>query len=91
MADPQYDAQSRIQALMEYLRERELDLETIAESKRQRLEQGVQLQNFEVEARQVGEMLKSRFLLLVVEGVTNLQWFVLLDSIEENLRCNSAT
>lgn len=53
MADPLYDAQSRIQALMEYLRERELDLETIAESKRQRLEQGVQLQNFEVEARQV--------------------------------------
>ncbi|XP_052674047.1 kalirin-like isoform X2 [Crassostrea angulata] len=53
MADPQYDAQSRIQALMEYLRERELDLETIAESKRLRLEQGVQLQNFEVEARQV--------------------------------------
>lgn len=53
MADLQCDAQSRIQALMEYLRERELDLETIAESKRQRLEQGVQLQNFEVEARQV--------------------------------------
>ena len=57
MADPQYDAQSRIQALMEYLRERELDLETIAESKRQRLEQGVQLQNFEVEARQVSGIL----------------------------------
>lgn len=57
MADPQYDAQSRIQALMEYLRERELDLETIAESKRQRLEQGVQLQNFEVEARQVSWIL----------------------------------
>ena len=57
MADPQYDAQSRIQALMEYLRERELDLETIAESNRQRLEQGVQLQNFEVEARQVSWIL----------------------------------
>lgn len=55
MADLQCDAQSRIQALMEYLRERELDLETIAESKRQRLEQGVQLQNFEVEARQVSQ------------------------------------
>lgn len=62
MADLQCDAQSRIQALMEYLRERELDLETIAESKRQRLEQGVQLQNFEVEARQVSRVYSYRTL-----------------------------
>lgn len=53
MADTQYDAQSRIQALLEYLHEREMDLETIAETKRQRLEQCVQLKNFEIEARQV--------------------------------------
>ncbi|XP_021366305.1 triple functional domain protein-like isoform X1 [Mizuhopecten yessoensis] len=53
MADTQYDASSRIQALLEYLHEREMDLETIAETKRQRLEQCVQLRNFEIEARQV--------------------------------------
>ena len=53
MADTQCDAQGRIQALLEYLHEREMDLETIAESKRQRLEQCVQLRNFELEARQV--------------------------------------
>lgn len=53
MADSQYDAQSRIQALLEYLHEREMDLETIADNKRMRLEQCVQLRNFEIEARQV--------------------------------------
>ncbi|XP_052080801.1 triple functional domain protein-like isoform X2 [Mytilus californianus] len=53
MADSQCEAQSRIQALLEYLHEREMDLEAIAESKRERLEQLVQLRNFEVEARQV--------------------------------------
>ncbi|KAK3082880.1 hypothetical protein FSP39_007833 [Pinctada imbricata] len=53
MADTQCNAQGRIQALLEYLHEREMDLETMAETKRQRLEQCVQLRNFEIEARQV--------------------------------------
>ncbi|XP_070187687.1 triple functional domain protein-like isoform X2 [Littorina saxatilis] len=53
MSDAEYDAGSRIQALLEYLHEREGDLETMAEQKRIRLEQCVQLRNFEIEARQV--------------------------------------
>ena len=53
MADSHYDAPTRIQELLEYLHEREVDLETLADSKRNRLEQCVQLRNFEVEARQV--------------------------------------
>lgn len=31
MADSQYDAQTRIQVLLEYLHEREMDLEDLAE------------------------------------------------------------
>ncbi|KAH3753807.1 hypothetical protein DPMN_188457, partial [Dreissena polymorpha] len=54
MADTHYEAPIRIQELLEYLHEREVDLETLADSKRARLEQCVQLRNFEVEARQVG-------------------------------------
>ena len=54
MADSHYEAPTRIQELLEYLHEREVDLETLADSKRSRLEQCVQLRNFEVEARQVG-------------------------------------
>jgi hypothetical protein len=53
MSDAEYDAGTRIQALLEYLHEREGDLETMAEQKRIRLEQCVQLRNFEIEARQV--------------------------------------
>ena len=53
MADSHYDAPTRIQELLEYLHEREVDLETLADSKRNRLEQCVQLRNFENEARQV--------------------------------------
>ena len=54
MADSQYDAQTRIQVLLEYLHERELDLEDLAEQKRIKLEQCLQLRGFETEARQVG-------------------------------------
>ena len=53
MADQQYDAPTRIQALLEFLHEREMDLEDIAEQKRVKLEQCVQLRHFEIEARQV--------------------------------------
>lgn len=43
MADGQYNAQTRIQVLLEYLHEREMDLEDLAEMKRVKLEQCVQL------------------------------------------------
>lgn len=55
MSDAEYDAGSQIQALLEYLHERESDLEALAEQKRLRLEQCVQLRNFEIEARQVSD------------------------------------
>ncbi len=53
MADSQYNAQTRIQVLLEYLHEREMDLEDLGEQKRLKLEQCVQLRHFETEARQV--------------------------------------
>ncbi len=53
MADQQYDAQTRIQVLLEFLHEREMDLEDIAEQKCTKLEQCVQLRHYEIEARQV--------------------------------------
>ena len=53
MADSQYNAQTRIQVLLEYLHEREMDLEDLGEQKRIKLEQCVQLRHFETEARQV--------------------------------------
>ncbi|XP_064646133.1 triple functional domain protein-like isoform X3 [Lineus longissimus] len=53
MADAQYDAQTRIQLLLEYLHDRECELEDIAESKRNTLDQCVQLKQLEEEAKQV--------------------------------------
>ena len=53
MADSQYNAQTRIQVLLEYLHEREMDLEDLGEQKRVKLEQCVTLRHFETEARQV--------------------------------------
>jgi hypothetical protein len=72
MADSHYDAPTRIQELLEYLHEREVDLETLADTKRSRLEQCVQLRNFEVEARQVCKILqlKVTFLFLVSNNIT---------------------
>ncbi|XP_022243783.1 triple functional domain protein-like [Limulus polyphemus] len=53
MADSQYDAPTRVQVLLEYLHEREMDLEDLAEMKRVKLEQCVQLCQFENDASQV--------------------------------------
>ncbi len=53
MADAQYSAATRVQVLLEYLHEREMDLEDLGEQKRTKLEQCVQLRHFETEARQV--------------------------------------
>jgi hypothetical protein len=54
MADTQYDAQTRIQVLLEYLHDRECELEDVADSKRNTLDQCVQLRQLEEEAKQVG-------------------------------------
>ena len=54
MANSQYDALTRIKTLLEFLHEREMDLEDMGEQKRVKLEQCVQLRHFENEAKQVG-------------------------------------
>ncbi|CAG5121035.1 unnamed protein product, partial [Candidula unifasciata] len=53
MADSDREATNRISVLLEYLNERQIDLEGLAEQKRIRLQQCVHLRNFEIEARQV--------------------------------------
>lgn len=53
MADNQHNAQTRIQHLLDFLNDRELDLEEMAEVKRAKLEQAVQLCQFQNEANQV--------------------------------------
>ncbi|XP_075229474.1 trio Rho guanine nucleotide exchange factor isoform X4 [Lycorma delicatula] len=53
MADSQYSAQTRVQVLLEFLHEREMDLEDLAEMKRVKLEQCVQLCQFRADANQV--------------------------------------
>lgn len=53
MANTQYDALTRIKTLLEFLHEREMDLEDLGEQKHVKLEQCVQLRHFENEAKQV--------------------------------------
>ncbi|UYV76149.1 TRIO [Cordylochernes scorpioides] len=70
MADRECDGLARAQALLEFLHERQMDLEDAAEMKRLRLEQAAQLAQFEADAKQVltwirnGEsMLSATFLI----------------------------
>lgn len=53
MADSQYNAQTRVQVLLEFLHEREIDLEEVAEVKRVKLEQCIQIGQFQNDANQV--------------------------------------
>lgn len=53
MADTQYNAQTRVQVLLEFLHDREADLEDLAEVKRIKLEQCIQLSQFQNDANQV--------------------------------------
>lgn len=53
MADSQYSAQTRVQVLLEFLHEREMDLEDLAELRRVKLEQSVQLCQLQTNASQV--------------------------------------
>ncbi|XP_052122184.1 kalirin isoform X6 [Frankliniella occidentalis] len=53
MADSQYSASTRIQVLLEFLHEREMDVEELAELKRVKLEQCVQLCQFNNDSNQV--------------------------------------
>ena len=53
MADANHTAQTRVQYLLEFLHDRELDLEDLAEAKRIKLEQSMQLCHFQNDANQV--------------------------------------
>ncbi len=53
MADSQYNGVTRVQLLLEYLQEREMDLEDLGAIRRIKLEQCVQLCQFESDANQV--------------------------------------
>ncbi|KAG5888220.1 hypothetical protein JTB14_035569 [Gonioctena quinquepunctata] len=53
MADAQYNAQTRVQMLLEFLHDREMDLEELVEMKRLKLEQCIQLGQFQNDANQV--------------------------------------
>uniref|UniRef100_A0A8W7P373 DH domain-containing protein n=1 Tax=Anopheles coluzzii TaxID=1518534 RepID=A0A8W7P373_ANOCL len=53
MADANHTAQTRVQCLLEFLHDRELDLEDMAEAKRIKLEQSMQLCHFQNDANQV--------------------------------------
>jgi hypothetical protein len=53
MADAQFPAQTRVQVLLEFLHEKEMDLEDLAEMRRVRLEQALQLGQFQSDANQV--------------------------------------
>ncbi|GAB6019934.1 hypothetical protein CHUAL_001465 [Chamberlinius hualienensis] len=53
MADNECSATERVQVLLEFLHERELDLDDVAETKRAKLEHCIQLGQLEAEANQV--------------------------------------
>ena len=53
MSDSQYNGQTRVQVLLEYLQEREMDLEDLGAVRRIKLEQSIQLCQLETDANQV--------------------------------------
>ena len=65
MADSQYNGQSRVQVLLEYIQEREIDIEDLGTIRRIKLEQCIQLCQFESDANQVRPRWSLSLLLLV--------------------------
>ncbi|CAB3378546.1 Hypothetical predicted protein [Cloeon dipterum] len=59
MADAQFPAQTRVQVLLEFLHEKEMDLEDLAEMRRVRLEQALQLGQFQSDANQVVSWIRN--------------------------------
>lgn len=59
MADSQYNGVARVQVLMEYLQEREMDLEDLGAIRRIKLEQCIKLCQFESDANQVNRWIHS--------------------------------
>ena len=59
MADSQYSGVAKVQVLLEYLQEREMDLEDLGAIRRIKLEQCIQLCQFESDANQVNRWIQS--------------------------------
>lgn len=70
MADATHTAQARIEYLLDVLREREIDLEELTEAKRAKLEQAVQLCQFQNDANQVMSWIRNGEAMLVASFVT---------------------
>uniref|UniRef100_A0A1B0B9B4 Uncharacterized protein n=1 Tax=Glossina palpalis gambiensis TaxID=67801 RepID=A0A1B0B9B4_9MUSC len=70
MADATHTAQARIEYLLNFLREREIDLEELSEAKRAKLEQAVQLCQFQNDANQVISWIRNGEAMLVASFVT---------------------
>lgn len=70
MADSTHNAQTRIQHLLEFLNDRELDLEELAEVKRVKLEQAVQLCQFQNDANQVISWIRNGESMLIASFST---------------------
>lgn len=59
MADGQHSASSRVQVLLEFLNEREMDAEDLAEMRRVRLEQASQLVQLQTDATHVANWIRN--------------------------------
>ena len=59
MADSQYNGQTRVQVLLDYIQERQMDIEDLGSIRRIKLEQCIQLCQFENDANQVSDSKKS--------------------------------
>lgn len=70
MADATHTAQARIQYLLDFLHDREMDLEDLSEVKRLKLEQAVQLCQFQNDANQVISWIRNGEAMLVASFVT---------------------
>lgn len=70
MADTTHNAQTRIQHLLEFLNDRELDLEELAEVKKVKLEQAVQLCQFQNDANQVISWIRNGEAMLIASFST---------------------
>ena len=60
MASGQFTAQTRIQVLLDDIKDVYLELEDVAEVRRVRLEQCRNLRHFEIEAEQVSEIIQEK-------------------------------
>lgn len=70
MADSTLTAQMRVQLLLEFIHEREVDLEDLAEIKRAKLEQAVQLCQFQNDANQVISWIRNGEAMLIASFAT---------------------